>query len=305
MAPEMPLEVSGYIIVPITLPKLSSISTTANHYLYVRRHDPKLPDPDSSRSLFIANIPITVTETHLRHLFSTQLLAGRVERVDFPDVATKKSVSSSTAGAHKQGKKRKRMEPESIEAELENSSLPTVWDRELHSSGSAAIVVFVDRASMELSFKAAKKIGKRGTSVVWGEGIEEKLPALGSARYLAHHRLRYPDRSALLNSINDYMTAFSHLETARANALAQKRQEPDEDGFITVTRGGRNGPARQEEAREAAEKQKEKNKGLEDFYRFQIREKRKEKQGQLIKAFEEDRKKIDEMRKQRGRIRPE
>ena len=98
------------------------------------------------------------------------------------------------------------------------------------------------------------------------------------------------------------MTAYAAQEASRARALARQRQEPDEDGFITVTRGGRTGPARQEEAQELAKKQKEKQKGLEDFYRFQTREKRKEKAGELIKKFEEDKEKVKKMKEKRGRF---
>lgn len=100
------------------------------------------------------------------------------------------------------------------------------------------------------------------------------------------------------------MSAFAVREAARAKALARQRQEPDEDGFITVVRGGRAGPARQEEAEEKAAQQKEKNKGMEDFYRFQIREKRKERAGELLRGFEEDKKRVMEMRKRRNKFRP-
>ena len=99
------------------------------------------------------------------------------------------------------------------------------------------------------------------------------------------------------------MTAFAAEEAARSRRLARQRQEPDEDGFITVTRGGRTGPARQEQAQEAAAKQKAKQKGLDDFYRFQTREKRKERAGELIKKFEEDKEKIRKMREKRGKFR--
>ena len=99
------------------------------------------------------------------------------------------------------------------------------------------------------------------------------------------------------------MTAFASLEATRAEALARQRQEPDEDGFVTVTKGGRNAPVRQEEAQEKAEKQREKRKGLEDFYRFQTREKRKERAGELMKKFEEDKEKVRRMKERRGKFR--
>ena len=99
------------------------------------------------------------------------------------------------------------------------------------------------------------------------------------------------------------MATFAAQEAARARLLARQRQEPDEEGFITVTRGGRAGPARQEEAQEKAEKQREKQKGLEDFYRFQTREKRKEKAGELLRRFQDDRHKLQGMRERRGGFR--
>ena len=64
------------------------------------------------------------------------------------------------------------------------------------------------------------------------------------------------------------------------------------------------GPARAEEAREKLEAQKERQKGKEDFYRFQMREKRKERAGELLRGFEEDRKRVEEMKKRRNKFRP-
>ena len=106
----------------------------------------------------------------------------------------------------------------------------------------------------------------------------------------------------MLESVNTYMTAFAAKEAAQARLQAKQRQEPDKDGFITVTRGGRTGPARQDVAQEQAEKQKQKQKGLEDFYRFQTREKRKARAGELVRKFEEDKEKVKRMRERRGRF---
>lgn len=100
------------------------------------------------------------------------------------------------------------------------------------------------------------------------------------------------------------MVHFASQEATRARLLTRQRAEPDEDGFITVTRGGRVGPSRQEEAQEKAEKQKQKSAGKEDFYRFQIREQRKERAGTLLRGFEEDRRKVEEMKKRRNKFRP-
>ena len=93
------------------------------------------------------------------------------------------------------------------------------------------------------------------------------------------------------------------MEAARARALKQARNVPDEDGFITVTKGGRAGPAKLEEAQAVAEKLKERQKMPEDFYRFQTREKKKENAERLKREFQEDRKRVERMRARRVKIR--
>lgn len=190
--------------------------------------------------------------------------------------------------------------------------LPAVWDRELHKSGSTAVVVLADRKMVESVLKAVKKVHKSGDHPVWGmtpEGKPVKAPALGSARYLMHQKLRFPDKAELQASVDAYMAAFNSKEEAAAREAKRVRNEPDEDGFITVTRGGRTGPARKEEAEEARrkelEKEEEKRKSMGDFYRFQGRERRKEEQKELVRQFEEDRKRVEELKAQRGKFRPE
>lgn len=85
---------------------------------------------------------------------------------------------------------------------------------------------------------------------------------------------------------------------------------PDAEGFITVTRGGgRSAPsARLEIAqqKQAELEDRRKKKGsLDGFYRFQNREKRKEEEGRLRKQFEKDRRRVQEMRERRGRVKLE
>ena len=92
------------------------------------------------------------------------------------------------------------------------------------------------------------------------------------------------------------MTAFNAQTEAKAKART-RTQEPDEEGFVTVTKKG---SVKQEEAKERLEKEKAKKKELVDFYRFQGREKRKEREGELRKRFEEDAERVRKMRERRG-----
>ncbi|KAL8900012.1 MAG: hypothetical protein Q9192_001299 [Flavoplaca navasiana] len=314
MAPEpapsrpLPSEVSGYRILPISLPPLPTYPVSATHYLYLRPHEPKLPTPAAARSLFLVNVPFDSTELHLKRLLSVQLglPSGRIEEVQLEE--NKRITEDTEAPAvnpkqEKKGRKRKRSSDRVTIEELNGTALPTTWDRELWTNGRTAIVVFVDRLSLEAAYKAAKKTPKSGTIPIWGEGMEGNVPPLGIARYVKHCRLQYPNRDQVLAAVNLYMTEFAAREAAQVRLQAHKRQVPDEDGFITVTRGGRTGPARQDAAQELALTQKKKQKGLEDFYRFQTREKKKAKAMELMRKFEGDKEKVQKMRERRDMFR--
>lgn len=299
------LEIAGYTILPIHLPATPSFPTPATHFLYLRPHEPRIPDPDSARSLFLANIPIDTTETHLRHLFGTQLSAGRIEKVSFESVPTKKHTNPAISqGNVTKTKKRKRVTADELQDTLDDINLPSTYDRQLQKSGAHAVVVFVDRPSMEASLKAAVRAGRKGMEIIWGDGIQDRIPSLGLSRYLARNERRYPDRKDLLRTVNDYMTVFSQVSEARRREQARKAAEPDEDGFVTVSHGPKlNSVAREDEYKEIVERQKRKNEGLGDFYRFQAREKRKERENDLVHRFEEDRKRLGELKRRRGKIR--
>ncbi|PYH88829.1 ribosomal small subunit assembly protein [Aspergillus ellipticus CBS 707.79] len=301
------LEIGGFGILPLRFPASGPNSKPATHYLYLRAHEPRIPDVDTPRSMFLVNVPVDTTETHLRHLFGTQLAAGRIERVDFEAVPTKKKgVQTTPQGNITSNKKRKRVTADELQDQLDDIQLPSTWDRKLQKSGAHAIVVFADKPSMEASLKAARKAAKKNSPIVWGEGIEDRIPPLGLQRYVAHAQRRYPERAELLRTVNDYMTVFTQVAETRKREEARRAQEPDEDGFITVTSGPKlASTAHEDEAKELIEKQKQKSQGLEDFYRFQSREKRKEVQNRLLKKFDDDRKKLADMKKRKGKIAPE
>src|SRR5271170_3673881 len=85
---KVPKNVGGFTVLPIEFPASSVLPVPSKHCIYLKAHDPQFSDPDAARSLFIANVPVTATELHFKHLFGAQLAAGRVERVDFSDSTT-------------------------------------------------------------------------------------------------------------------------------------------------------------------------------------------------------------------------
>ena len=313
--PTIPQTINTFTILPLHSPPLPSFPRKTTHYLYLRPNAPKLPSETTPRELFLVNVPVDATETHLRALFAEQLGGARVESVGFEGGRrrgrgiTAPVVANTATG---RGKKRKRTVGGSEEvAGVEGSEvggLPEVSEREVRGSAGTAVVTFVDRASAEMAVKEARRAARSGRRLTWGKGVEGKVPALGLAGLRADHALRYPDPAVLQQSVDDFMAAFSAQEAVRAKELARVRSVPDADGFVTVTRGARMVPAAREEDVEKVEesaRKREKKKVGEDFYRFQVREKRKEEQLGLVRGFEEDQRRVEEMRRRRGKMRPE
>lgn len=296
-----PLEIAGFSILPIILPSCAAFPQSVRSYLFVKKHEPKEADENAERSLFIANIPVTTNGQLVRHLFQTQLAAGVVENVTFLD-PNGRDHPATPIQSRKQSRKRKRITADDLELQLDTQYLPSTWDSQFLPVGSHCVALFVDRQSAELSFKSVKKASKAGKEIVWGEGLEDTLPLQGSSRYSYHNAHQFASRPEMVNLVENFMTSYNHMMELRSREQVRKRQIPDDEGFITVSKGFK-GAARKDHAEEMASKQKEKNKPLENFYRFQMREKRKEQQAEMIKRFEEDKRRVEELKRRRGKIR--
>lgn len=306
-------KIGDYTVLPLTITPSSTSPKPTTHSLYLRPHAPKIPTEDDSRSIFVVNVPVDSTPAHFKAVFVSLIGPGRFESVTFEHEKQQTNAPSQAIEvAGKKGKKRKRAEEDLPEADTQ---LPPVWDRELRRSGSTATVVLVDEKSAEAALKAVRKLHKSSEKgakwPVWGEGVEGKVPALGSARYLTHHKMRYPDAATLQAKVDALMTDWNRREEEKARLAKRQRNVPDEDGFVTVTRGGRVGPARMHDAEakrlEMEEKEKKKKAELSEkpFYRFQMREIRKAEQAELVKRFEEDKARLQGMKEKRGKFVPE
>ncbi|KAF3761087.1 hypothetical protein M406DRAFT_267766 [Cryphonectria parasitica EP155] len=319
MAP-IPKTIGEFSVLPLSIPPLPSYPHTVTHHLYLRRHHPKNPTPDDDRCLFVTNVPVDSTEPHFRAIIAGLIGAGRFESVRF-EAENKASVASLEPAQAARlsalaSRKRKRgddsadSEEEEDDEEEEVARLPTTWTRPLQKSGSTAVIVLADGKSVDLVLKAVTRAHKTKKFPVWGEGVQEKVPPLGSHWLSTHNKLAYPPQELLQQSVDAFFTLYNRKEKEAAELAKRLRNEPDEDGFVTVTKGSsRAAPARLDEAEEARRKMLEKEQRKKDemgnFYRFQLRERKKAEQAELIKKFEEDRKKVQAMRQKRGKFRPE
>ncbi|KAF4972890.1 hypothetical protein FZEAL_9494 [Fusarium zealandicum] len=310
-----PIEETGdqFVILPIKIPATSSYPETATHEVRIRRNAPKIPTANDSRSLFLKNIPADSTEPHFRAVFTELVGAGRFESIAFDD-DTKASLPIDPAQATKLtdlARKRKRGDVEAEERgrEEEAAQLPQIWSRRVQRSSSTAIVLLADDKSVQLVLKAIAKLQKTRKYPSWGSGLSDQVPALGSSWISSHLQLSRVDKPTTQKAVHAFFNAFNLKEKEAVELAKRLRNEPDEDGFVTVTRGGRAAPASRNEAEEAkrrmVERDTKKKSETQDFYRFQMRERRKAEQMALLSRFQDDRRKVNAMREKRGKFRPE
>ncbi|KAF1830830.1 hypothetical protein BDW02DRAFT_572610 [Decorospora gaudefroyi] len=315
-----PKTVADFTVLALTLPTLPglpAICQDAKHYLYIKPHAPSIPTADGERSLFIANVPMDASEISIRTLFQRQLGGCMVERVEFdasvpaePMHKRWKSEKRATTATEeeKRGKKRKRSDDAAMVAEgvVEDadSALPRLWKSEVHRSGSGAVVIFVDRRSAKGAMKEVGRAVKEGKHVIW-----KTSEGLGVERYKSHTHLTHPPPTLLHTTLTTYLTQFAALESLRTKLRKSSRSRPDTDGFITVSRGSsRTAPARLEDTQKKKQELDERRRknGVQDgFYRFQMRDRRKRAEAELKTRFEEDRRRVRDMRGWRGEVRPE
>ncbi|CAK7271808.1 hypothetical protein SEPCBS57363_004812 [Sporothrix epigloea] len=346
----IPKTLGDYAVFPCQLPQLQSIAhlPPATHYFYIRRNAPKIATTDDERSLFIANVPADGTEGHFRALFASIVGPGRFESISFEEdrrrprikvadndndsenesesdfndldgvlprqaasLAELKSRKRKREGAEKNDREESRRN--AINALREQSHLPAAWPQTLHHSGSTAVALFADSKSVDVVLKAVAKLRKASPQhyPTW-----PSLPSspLGAPWVAGHNRMAYPNHEVLRESVDAFFALFNQQESEAAELAHRMRNVPDEDGFITVSRGttggaGRGVAARQQEAALARAKQLAKQErqqqDMTNFYRFQLRERKKEEQLELQRKFQEDRKRVEAMREKRGNFKPE
>ncbi|KAL1918593.1 uncharacterized protein VTP21DRAFT_2615 [Calcarisporiella thermophila] len=137
------------------------------------------------------------------------------------------------------------------------------------------------------------------------EDTDSKRGLVGLKKWLFEYHQERPPASVLQSQVDAFMKKFTEDEYEKERKLAELHNQPDEDGFITVTRKSRRNTntdgtvtvtaARPEEIKDLKPKKKE----LKDFYRFQIREAKRDQLVQLRKKFEEDKKRIESLKANR------
>ncbi|KAL1929416.1 hypothetical protein VTP01DRAFT_1554 [Rhizomucor pusillus] len=293
-----PLEVFyGFKILPI----LTAENT--RHYLYMRKHENKsaMEGPlASDRTLFLVNLPVDATMEHLRHLFQAE---GGIEKIYYhnasqPTLAYNEEEEDSEQEDNMddtdqvQRSKRRKTKTQRQQKEQQSREL-----RRIFHSGASAHIVFVESDVLDKVLNMPMKDRK------WF--APNKQQPLGFNRYLLSYDLSRPDHDQLQQQVDTFMVKFKADEYEKEREAMERMSKMDEDGFVVVSRTKKRSRATDGEVAVQSfgaatfDPSKVKKKELTDFYRFQVREAKKNELMNLRRQFEEDKAKIERQKQSR------
>ena len=124
---------------------------------------------------------------------------------------------------------------------------------------------------------------------------------------------RHMSRQQLMQLCNETMAAFEDQEAEAERRAKLAAEQPDDDGFITVTNGStpsfgatndfeeeKHGPHRRKAGKRSRKRKATGADELSDFYRFQLKETRKKEVQDLKARFEEDLKKVKKLKEEKA-----
>jgi len=321
LAMGLPSTLAGFVLFP------AIYSPQATHIIYGKAHAGSSKKSSGSnattllhpgRTLFLVNLPPDATERELSLFFKPY---GLVEKVIWDQNAAEEEVMNDVSDSEdedeegqmdvedaaaegsvvkRKGKKGKKDEAPTV------VPLPPVSLRTIRQTGRAAYVVFLDSSSLEhaLAPKTAHKPRP------WPRSAEPR----GLAHYLALHDALRPPLDAVRAHADSAMEAYDFAEAQRKKVGSGKYRKGeavvDEDGFTLVTRGGAYGQTlgggvavaskRFEGTGEASARGKKKKvKEMDNFYKFQVHEKKRQGLIDLRKRWEEDKAKVEKLKSSR------
>lgn len=126
----------------------------------------------------------------------------------------------------------------------------------------------------------------------------------GLAKWCEEYLSRIPDPVKMQVEIDSYIANYD--EKKQLAEEESKNQEPDDDGWVTVTKKSQGTEKKESIFNRIEEKEREKKgrKELKDFYRFQMKESKAKQLVQLRQRFEEDKKKVEILRNSKRRFKP-
>jgi ribosomal RNA-processing protein 7 len=285
--------IAGFCVLPVKL-----LNSQFYKFIYFKEHKERgntaLP---LGKTIFVTNLCADCTKEDLENIFSN---FGKVSAV-YLDSLKKNKPNQNKEPKPKLGKptasqmlimeeKKKRLEASTKE---EEEKLP-------FSVAGYAHVVFEEEEGLANAIKLSCE--NLDQSEI---GSEKK----GVKKWKAEHKAEmFVDIEQLQKETNEYMLNYDTKKIQYEKRLEALSSAPDEEGWVTVTRGkkkstgavpaiGMASKLDQQTLNKLIEKEKKKHKT--DFYRFQRTSQTNSHMQELRKRFEEDKKRIEKLREGR------
>ncbi|KAL3234262.1 Ribosomal RNA-processing protein 7 [Nakaseomyces bracarensis] len=277
---------NGFIVLPFRLPEhraLEDLAKDSYHYMFVKKHQTKLEE--EKNCLFVVNIPLltnvdafkkvfgAITEQHKTVAHIEQLLHNDEFGLQEVDLSALTSDLMSSGNINE-----KRFTPR-----------------------NTALLKYVDEDSLNNSWNALRKYSttakKNGKLIEWSYASPSITTFINFYKPLSIDYLK--------DDIHSYMTVFESREKQAQEDI--QSSIVDEDGFTLVV--GKNTKSLNSIRKKILNKNplsKHENKikppsavdkkAKQDFYRFQVRERKKQEINELLSKFKEDQEKIKVMK---------
>lgn len=279
-------EIKGYKVLSIRLP-----TSKEAHHLFFKKHEMKGQGDEGDRSIFFSNLPINTNTQTIKKLFQEVAIGATVEKF-IPSYLTD-TVEDTFLDLTK------------LTSDLEiDSHIDEISSKLPRNCG---VVMFIDKAAFQLAMTSLKQLSSKSTIVDWPLNKSE----YGSSYFLNKYKSQMLDIDLIANEVNQALMDFDKAEQQSIDDFKQQSELVDEDGFTLVV-----GPQRKTKAGIMGQQQlatnkavseqaqaKMKKKEKQDFYRFQLRERKKEEMNELLRKFKSDQEKVKTMRDKK-RFRP-
>lgn len=275
---------NGFLVIPFKLPtndKLNLFENT-NHYMFVKKHQSK--NENEKQCLFLVNLPLLTNLESLKYVFSSVCqqydTVAHISQLLYYDEFGLQDVDLS-----------------SLTSDLINTDNS---HNTRFTPRNTALLQFIDDSSLDNCWSSLKKysqIKKKQQLITW----QFHSPSIST--FTSFYKPL--DVEYLKNDIYTHMSNFEQLE--------QQAQEDvqstivDEDGFTLVV--GKNTKSLNSVKKKILHRnpllKHEKvikmpnmvdKKAKQDFYRFQVRERKKQEVNELLKKFKQDQERIKIMK---------
>lgn len=284
----VPTDIKGFQIIRVKLPECSG-----NHFIYYRKHEArgtKSASDADGRLLFVFNMPIESNTRSVKKFFQQVAIGATVE--------------SFTTSVLNESDEDVYLNLTQLTSDLRYENQDGISERAQKLPKNCSLVTFIDKASLTLALDSLKKVSVEGKITTW------PLQALGTEHIMKRVRSKICDSDQLSALVSKSLELFNQAEEDSRQELRLQKEIVDEDGFTLVvgtqskTRAeilGKQKRLQEAEAEKAKKKGKKKEK--DDFYRFQLREKKKEEMNDLLQKFKQDQERVKLMREKK-RFRP-